>query len=161
SSWSFFCISRPALSASRRERRRLSMKSATAFLVVVSLAVAGGLGSAQTPPPEPPRRDKTTGSDPAADIEKQRMPPPTGNTPAKQAPDRTSAPQSTGAGAEEQTAKRGQGSVASARWAVERTINGWPAKPHDAALKLIDKYGPPQEMTESLLIWKKAGPWKR
>lgn len=43
---------------------------------------------------------------------------------------------------------------------VEAHLAGWKAKPKEAAMKLIQKYGPPQEMTANRMIWNNAGPWK-
>jgi len=36
----------------------------------------------------------------------------------------------------------------------------WPADAQTAAADMMTKYGPPQEVTESLLIWRNNGPWK-
>lgn len=40
-------------------------------------------------------------------------------------------------------------------------IAGWPEESREAAQLVLDKYGQPQEVTESLLIWHRPGPWKR
>jgi hypothetical protein len=40
-------------------------------------------------------------------------------------------------------------------------IEGWPEESQEAAQLVIDTYGQPTEMTESLLIWRDAGQWKR
>lgn len=40
-------------------------------------------------------------------------------------------------------------------------INQWPEESREAAKLVIEKYGEPQEVTESLLTWHQAGPWKR
>jgi hypothetical protein len=40
-------------------------------------------------------------------------------------------------------------------------IASWPAKPQELARTLIAKYGEPQEMTPSHLIWLNNGPWKK
>jgi len=40
-------------------------------------------------------------------------------------------------------------------------ISQWPAESREAAQLVVDEYGDPQEVTDSLLIWHGAGPWKR
>jgi hypothetical protein len=40
-------------------------------------------------------------------------------------------------------------------------IQGWPEESREATQLVIDKYGEPDEATESQLIWHKPGPWKR
>ncbi|MGB7479448.1 MAG: hypothetical protein WA924_03910 [Burkholderiaceae bacterium] len=40
-------------------------------------------------------------------------------------------------------------------------IENWPEESREATQLVIDKYGEPQEATETLLIWHKPGPWKR
>lgn len=40
-------------------------------------------------------------------------------------------------------------------------IKAWPKQSREAAQLVIDKYGEPDEVTESELIWHKCGPWKR
>lgn len=42
-----------------------------------------------------------------------------------------------------------------------KIIEGWPEESREAAQLVIDKYGEPDEATESFLIWNQAGPWKR
>lgn len=44
---------------------------------------------------------------------------------------------------------------------VEGIINDWGAAPKNVVNLTIDQYGPPNEATESRLIWYKNGPWKR
>jgi hypothetical protein len=44
---------------------------------------------------------------------------------------------------------------------VESLTSSWPEKPREAAKKLTAKYGPPNEATDDMLIWKNNGPWKR
>ncbi|MCG3117734.1 MAG: hypothetical protein LLH30_18850 [Candidatus Manganitrophus sp. SA1] len=44
---------------------------------------------------------------------------------------------------------------------VDKLIEDWPAKPKETAREMIEKYGPPNEATASLLIWHNNGPWKR
>jgi hypothetical protein len=45
--------------------------------------------------------------------------------------------------------------------AVEAIIAGWPAMSRHGANEIIGKYGPPNEATDSRLIWYNNGPWKR
>jgi hypothetical protein len=40
-------------------------------------------------------------------------------------------------------------------------ISNWPAKPQEVANTMIDKYGPPDEVTSAMLVWNNKGPWKR
>jgi hypothetical protein len=40
-------------------------------------------------------------------------------------------------------------------------IDGWPEQSREAAKLVIDKYGEPDEASESQLIWHKKGEWKR
>jgi hypothetical protein len=40
-------------------------------------------------------------------------------------------------------------------------IENWPQESREAAQAVIDKYGEPDEATESLLIWNQRGQWKR
>jgi hypothetical protein len=40
-------------------------------------------------------------------------------------------------------------------------IKDWPDESREAAQLVIDAYGEPQEVTESLLTWHRAGQWKR
>jgi hypothetical protein len=40
-------------------------------------------------------------------------------------------------------------------------ITAWPAESREAARLVIDKYGEPDEATESELTWRRPGPWKR
>lgn len=44
---------------------------------------------------------------------------------------------------------------------TKEIIANWPEKSREAAQLVIDKYGEPDEATDSLLIWHKPGPWKR
>lgn len=37
----------------------------------------------------------------------------------------------------------------------------WPEAARNAARDIMQKYGPPQEATPNLLIWRENGPWKR
>lgn len=40
-------------------------------------------------------------------------------------------------------------------------IKGWPEESREAARLVLDKYGEPNEITDSQLIWHHPGPWKR
>lgn len=40
-------------------------------------------------------------------------------------------------------------------------IQDWPEESREAAKLVIDKYGKPDEITETCLTWHKPGPWKR
>ncbi len=44
---------------------------------------------------------------------------------------------------------------------AEGVIAGWSAKPQEVARKTIAKYGQPNEVTSSMLVWHNNGPWKR
>jgi hypothetical protein len=48
-----------------------------------------------------------------------------------------------------------------ARDIVEQFINDWNSMSKKAAKLTINQYGPPNEATESRLIWYNNGPWKR
>lgn len=41
------------------------------------------------------------------------------------------------------------------------TIRNWPEQSREAASLVIDKYGEPDEVTETRLTWHEPGPWKR
>ena len=40
-------------------------------------------------------------------------------------------------------------------------MEGWPKEAQEAAQLVIEKYGEPDEATDSMLIWNKPGSWKR
>ena len=40
-------------------------------------------------------------------------------------------------------------------------IRGWPEESREAAKLVFDKYGEPDEVTDTRLTWRKPGPWKR
>lgn len=44
---------------------------------------------------------------------------------------------------------------------VEAMVASWPQKPKEMAMKLMTKYGLPNEATDSMLVWRNNGPWKR
>jgi hypothetical protein len=47
------------------------------------------------------------------------------------------------------------------RMTGKELIQHWPEASREAAQLVIDKYGEPDEVTESELVWNHAGPWKR
>ncbi|MBW7849159.1 MAG: hypothetical protein H3C38_01525 [Rhodospirillales bacterium] len=44
---------------------------------------------------------------------------------------------------------------------LQHILSGWPEESREAAQLVIDKYGDPDEATESQLVWHNPGPWKR
>jgi hypothetical protein len=44
---------------------------------------------------------------------------------------------------------------------VEELVAGWPETPRESAKTVVEKYGPPDEATESFLVWHERAPWKR
>jgi hypothetical protein len=42
-----------------------------------------------------------------------------------------------------------------------RSIRNWPSESRDAARRVIEQYGEPDEITENELIWNKRGPWRQ
>ena len=44
---------------------------------------------------------------------------------------------------------------------AEAIIADWPAKPQEATRAMIGKYGQPDELTPTHLIWRDDGPWKK
>lgn len=44
---------------------------------------------------------------------------------------------------------------------AEEFIRGWPGEAKKAATAMIQKYGAPNEYTESMLVWNNNGPWLR
>lgn len=43
---------------------------------------------------------------------------------------------------------------------VDEVLASWPETPHEVAMTIIEKYGQPDGVTESRLIWHDNGPWK-
>ena len=43
---------------------------------------------------------------------------------------------------------------------VQRMVANWPEASRMAAMDMMQKYGPPQEATASMLMWRNNGPWK-
>jgi hypothetical protein len=52
------------------------------------------------------------------------------------------------------------GSLVAQEQTAEKTISGWPEVPKSIAQKMIDKYGPPNEITSERLIWHDKDPWQ-
>jgi hypothetical protein len=44
---------------------------------------------------------------------------------------------------------------------VDEVMAAWPEESREATQLVVDKYGPPHEMTDSQLTWHHVGPWKR
>jgi hypothetical protein len=44
---------------------------------------------------------------------------------------------------------------------VDEVVSDWPEKPRKVAERTMQKYGPPDEATESMLIWHNNDPWKK
>lgn len=40
-------------------------------------------------------------------------------------------------------------------------LSGWPETSTEVATTVIDKYGAPDEVTPTMLVWRNNGPWKR
>ena len=45
--------------------------------------------------------------------------------------------------------------------AVDEIVSAWPDVSREVAATVMEKHGPPNEATASLLIWHNNGPWKR
>lgn len=45
--------------------------------------------------------------------------------------------------------------------AMERMMTGWSAASREAMAFMTRTYGPPAEMTASMALWNRTGPWKR
>jgi len=56
------------------------------------------------------------------------------------------------------TMKRGD--MAMHMMSADSTIASWPKSPKDVAKKMIAKYGQPNEVTPTMLMWHGNGPWK-
>lgn len=44
---------------------------------------------------------------------------------------------------------------------ADAIVAGWPATPQEVARKTMAKYGAPNEVTATMLVWHNNGPWKR
>jgi hypothetical protein len=51
--------------------------------------------------------------------------------------------------------------AAQARPDAQSVLSGWPTKPQEVGREMIQKYGQPDEMTASMLVWNGKGLWKR
>ena len=58
------------------------------------------------------------------------------------------------------TAETEQGMRPISKADVEKHLSGWKAKPKEAAMMLMQKYGAPHEATSHRLVWHDNGPWK-
>jgi len=58
-------------------------------------------------------------------------------------------------------ATRGDAMMAKPAMTAESAIAGWPKTPKEVAMKTIGKYGPPNEVTPTMLVWHNNGPWKK
>jgi len=56
------------------------------------------------------------------------------------------------------TMKRGD--MAMHMMSADSTIASWPKTPKEVAMKMIAKYGQPNEVTPTMLMWHDNGPWK-
>jgi hypothetical protein len=64
-----------------------------------------------------------------------------------------------GAGAQPVTKDGAGGRVDPAQ--VTRTIRGWHPAAQEAVRMMTAKYGPPAELTATMAVWGRTGPWKR
>lgn len=44
---------------------------------------------------------------------------------------------------------------------AKNSIQGWPQKSQEVATDMMTKYGPPAEVTGTMLVWHNNGPWKK
>lgn len=44
---------------------------------------------------------------------------------------------------------------------LDEFLRDWPNEPREAVDRMIKKYGSPDEVTESMLVWNNNGPWKK
>jgi len=47
------------------------------------------------------------------------------------------------------------------KMSADEAMAGWTGKPRETAMKMIQKYGQPNEVTMSMLVWNNNGAWKR
>lgn len=47
------------------------------------------------------------------------------------------------------------------RTTLDRIVSSWPAHPREGVMKIVAKYGLPNEATPSRVTWFNNGPWKR
>ena len=50
--------------------------------------------------------------------------------------------------------------TAQTQMSLDEVLASWPETPHEVAMTIIEKYGQPDGITESRLIWHNTGPWK-
>lgn len=50
--------------------------------------------------------------------------------------------------------------TAQTQMSLDEVLASWPETPHEVAMTIIEKYGQPDSITESRLIWHNTGPWK-
>ena len=51
--------------------------------------------------------------------------------------------------------------AAQTQMSLDEVLASWPETPREVATTIMDKYGQPDGVTESMLIWHDTGPWKR
>lgn len=56
---------------------------------------------------------------------------------------------------------RGDSTVTKPAMSAESAIANWPKTPKEVAMKTIGKYGAPNEVTPTMLVWHNNGPWKK
>jgi hypothetical protein len=47
------------------------------------------------------------------------------------------------------------------RGSMQQMISGWHPASQEAVMYMMDKYGPPAEVTATMAVWNRTGPWKR
>jgi hypothetical protein len=52
-------------------------------------------------------------------------------------------------------------SAATTATSIDELVRGWPKTPQESARTVAEKYGLPDEASESFLVWHARGPWKR
>lgn len=58
-------------------------------------------------------------------------------------------------------AQDGMGGMKMDHAQAEKMMASWPKASKDAVMYMMDKYGAPKEMTASMVMWGKTGPWKQ
>ncbi len=64
------------------------------------------------------------------------------------------------AAAQDKSKMMKRGDMAMHMMSADSTIASWPKTPKDVAKKMIAKYGQPNEVTPTMLMWHGNGPWK-
>lgn len=62
--------------------------------------------------------------------------------------------------AQDNTKMMKRGDMAAQIMSADSTIASWPKTPQEVAKKMIAKYGQPNEVTPTMLMWHGNGPWK-